>query len=315
MAKGKECHKCEGYFSLEHFPYNATNPFFLDDYSDFCFECLYKKLDPTDFNSVDRILRYLDFPFYPDIWVEAYTNDEEKALEIYCEKMRGKEYGGIDWTAINNIWREKMKNGTIQEDLSLMNQDWIDKMHAKWGTNYTFDQLNKLEEILNDTLKKQNIVTDIQNSQAKIICMQLLGLEEKAREGINVSKELKDLTDTINKSGFEAKNTRNYSDFESIGELINHCVRKGYKPKFYQEEEKDLVDATIKNQQVYLKRLVLGEPGLADMVEARKESLAIAAKLEELGYDAEEEIDDYGAQAETISYEDEGEFNNELVEQ
>jgi len=109
-----------------------------------------------------------------------------------------------------------------------------------------------------------------------------LVIRRKIQDGDDASKEIRAYNDYIKSAGFEPKNARNYGDFESVGELINFLVKKGYKPKFYTQapEEKDLVDLTMKNNQSYLRRLVHNEPGLADMVDQRKNSYRIAQQME-----------------------------------
>lgn len=308
----KKCKLCSRELPYKNF-ISTGSKFFPDSFSDICTDCLCKKMLPTDLNTVDKVLQYLDLPLYPDIWVQTYEDDEDNALPNYCTKVNGKEYRNIDWTNVNQMWKSKITAGTMTEDLALLNEDWISEMKKKWGNNYSYEQLHSLEDILADTFKKQNIVTDMQLYEAKIICMNLLSIEDRARNGESVTKELKEIVDAINKAGFEAKNTRSYSDFESIGELINHCVRKGYRPNFYKGEENDIVDLTIKNQQAYLRRLVAGEPGLVDLVESRKEAIKVAEKLEELDEADDGSADLYSNGAmETLTYEDEESFNHEL---
>lgn len=308
----KRCKICNQDLAYKKF-ISTRSKFFPDSFSDICLDCLYKKIDPTNLNTVDKVLQYLDLPFYPDIWIEVFEMNEDQALENYCLKVNGKEFNNVDWNKINQMWKNKISNGTLQESLAIMNEEWLTEMRGKWGPNYSYEQLQKLEDIMQDTFKKQNIVTDMQLYEAKIICMNLLSIEERAREGANVTKELKDIVDAINKAGFEAKNTRNYGDFESVGELINHCVRMGYRPKFYDGAVNDIVDATIKNQQAYLRRLVSGEPGLADLVETRKEAVRVAERLEALGEDDDELIAAYSEEGASV-LEDEEEFLNELNE-
>ena len=40
-------------------------------------------------------------------------------------------------------------------------------------------------------------------------------------------KNLSRIMTTIKAAGFEPKNSRNYGDFESTGELMNYLVRRG----------------------------------------------------------------------------------------
>ena len=118
---------------------------------------------------------------------------------------------------------------------------------------------------------------------------------------------MKTYNDLVKAAGFEPKNARSYGDFESIGELINYLVRKGFKPQFYDGKDRDMVDLTIKNQQAYLRRLVNNEPNLGDLVQQRRDSYKIAQQLDDEGF-SEEDLDNYENSGMSVTFEDADDF-------
>lgn len=170
-----------------------------------------------------------------------------------------------------------------------------------------------LENFFIELGKTQSFVTAIQEDQAKMLCKISLTIHHKLGQGEDISKELKSYNDTTKAAGFEPKNSRNYGDFESVGELMNYLVRKGYKPEFYDGKDRDEVDLTIKNQQTYLRRLVLNEPSLLDLVNQRKDAYKISQQLEEEGLD-ETSLDKYEDTGFTGELEGEEEFDESITD-
>ena len=111
--------------------------------------------------------------------------------------------------------------------------------------------------------------------------------------------------------GFEAKNAKNISDFDSVGELYQWLERRGWKPDWHVEPQ-DSVDFTIKQIQQYLVRLVQGESNLSDQVESRRKQLKLANKLEETGEEpAMDALEEEEAMS-SIEYEGEDTLQSEL---
>ena len=113
--------------------------------------------------------------------------------------------------------------------------------------------------------------------------------------------------------GFEAKNAKNISDFDSVGELYQWLERRGWKPDWHVEPQ-DSVDFTMKQIQTFLVRLVKNEGNLPDQVASREKQLELANRLEE-DNDGSAAIDstiDEQAILDSIQYEDDEELDNDI---
>lgn len=72
--------------------------------------------------------------------------------------------------------------------------------------------------------------------------------------------------------------------------------KKGFKPNYHQEP-KDSIDFLMSNAQNYLKRLVMNEGSLAEMVEEKRETYNLTEQLEVEDYSQPVEYeDDFGEQ-------------------
>ena len=309
MPKYK-CKKCgEEKSSLDFIRSRAI--WFNNGISDICENCLSGMIDSRDLNSVDKILQYLDIPLIPNEWIDLYEVNGDKTLEIYTTKFFAqKSNRNVDWSEVNNSWRAKQENNTLNKEINIMNEDWLHKMRDAWGDNYDMREYEAMEALYDNIQKTQNIITGIQEDQARNLCRLSIIIRNKIQNGEDTSKEMKTYNDLVKAAGFEPKNARSYGDFESIGELINYLVRKGYRPNFYDGKDRDMVDLTIKNQQAYLRRLVINEPNLPDLVQQRRDSYKLARQLDDDMDD--EDLNKYETDGMAATFEDSDAFDEDM---
>lgn len=281
---------------------------FPNGVSDICESCLESRIDSRDLNQVDKILQYLDIPFNPNEWMDMYESNGDRTLGVYVTKFFAqKSNRNIDWTEVNKVWREKQKNNTLNKEINVMNEEWLQRMREVWGDNYDMREYESMEALYDNIQRTQNVITGIQEDQARNLCRLSIIIRKKIQNEDDASKEMKTYNDLVKAAGFEPKNARSYGDFESIGELINYLVRKGFKPQFYDGKDRDMVDLTIKNQQAYLRRLVNNEPNLGDLVQQRRDSYKIAQQLDDEGF-SEEDLDNYENSGMSVTFEDADDF-------
>ena len=309
MPKYK-CQKCgEEKSSLDFIRSRAI--WFNNGISDICESCLSGMIDSRDLNSVDKILQYLDIPLIPNEWIDLYEVNGDKTLEIYTTKFFAqKNNRNVNWSEVNDSWRAKQENNTLNKEINIMNEDWLHKMRDAWGDNYDMREYEAMEALYDNIQKTQNIITGIQEDQARNLCRLSIIIRNKIQNGEDVSKEMKTYNDLVKAAGFEPKNARSYGDFESIGELINYLVRKGYRPNFYDGKDRDMVDLTIKNQQAYLRRLVINEPNLPDLVQQRRDSYKLARQLDDDMDD--EDLNKYETDGMAATFEDSDAFDEDM---
>lgn len=311
VAATKQCIWCRTNVAIVDFPPTGSQ-FFKDTTVDICYQCQNKRQKLTDLHQVDKVLQWIDAPFLPDAWIRLWELNGENTLRIYLQQNGFNKYNrNVDWGPTNDTWQQHQLNGTLKTHQEIHNQETARLQEERWGKGYTFEEYTKMEGFYIDLSKTQSFVTATQQDQAKILCKISLTIHEKLAKGEDISKELKSYNDTIKSAGFEPKNSRNYGDFESTGEVMNYQVRKGYMPKFYDGVNRDEVDFTIANQQTYLRRLVYNEPGIADIVSSRKEAYRISQQQEEEGQD-DASLDKYENAGFDVQMEGEDEFDDSI---
>ena len=285
MALTKKCLMCGE--TKPHTEYATTSSIFFPETTvDICYTCISKRVSMNNLTQVDKLLQWLDVPFHPNEWMDLWESNEDDTLRIYLQQYGLNKYNkNVEWMPTNELWLARQERGNLTDNITLHNEENVRYLKEKWGAGYTFEEYLKMENFYDELGRTQAFTTATQRDQAEILCKISLTIHYKLAKGEDISKELKSYNDTIKAAGFEPKNSRHYGDFESTGELMNYLVRKGYQPEFYDGKNRDEVDFTIANQQTYLRRLVVNEPGLQDMVSQRKEAYKISQQLEEEGLD------------------------------
>jgi hypothetical protein len=301
MAKIKQCAKCAKTID-ERFYLKTNSPWFPDGRSNICTECLEGMLQSDDMVAVDSLCRWLDYPFLIDEWTKLFLVNKGQTLRVYSQMYFGGAYEGLNWDIMNKKIRTAIENGTLEKKVSILRDEWRKEMQQKWQGTYTDDEFEHLEYLHMDILRTQNVVTAIQKNWALVWCKKALQIDKDIHADVSTKDAIKECNDIIKAAGFEPKNAKNIGDFDSAGELISYLIKKGYKQQFYDGKDRDLVDLTIKDTQAFLRRLVNGEPGLADQVQQRKDSYAISKHLDE---DDEAKFASYEQSGFNVEFEDE----------
>ena len=167
------------------------------------------------------------------------------------------------------------------------------------------EELLFLEEFYNKIIATQNVSTPILQEYARDLCEIELRIKKGLRAGVDVKKDMDARDNIIKIAKFDASNSKNSADFESIGELMVYYGKQGFHPKWHQEPQ-DSVDFCMKNIQSYLKRLVVNEGSLAEQVEDKRRVFNTTQRIEEM------EDEEYVEEEEKVEFEDEDAIAREL---
>ena len=305
------CLKCRQEKDSFYFA-KTSSPFFPKGRSIICTPCLEAMVRPEEFDQIDRLCRYLDIPFDLDSWTSLYEIHKEKTLTAYLEFLADESYSATSWKVENDRWLLARERKTIDEEIAAIDKAHFIELRKKWSDSYKPEELLYLEDLYNKVAATQNVSTPILQNYAADYCEISLLIKKGLREGLDVKKLMDSRDNIIKIANFDAKNAKNVSDFDSVGELIVYCVKKGWHPNWARENQ-DVVDMTMQNIQQYLKRLVMNEGNLAEQVEGRREAFNTAQRLEDdaLSNGAIKLFEDSDIE---INYEDEEELARELTE-
>ena len=151
-----------------------------------------------------------------------------------------------------------------------MKESYIERGRLKWGEQYNFEELIKLDSIYTRTLKANNVTNPLQKEAVKTLCKLQIEIDEAVRA--KDAKAIKDFSSAWNTFAKQAdletmiQETKT-DDITTVAELYDYMEKQGFKFKFHDGFDRDEVDACIKDMQETLRALVLEATGLQPLLE------------------------------------------------
>jgi hypothetical protein len=287
----KTCTHCRGDFGTENFS-KTKSIFFPDGYLPLCNDCLDAVLEEGGYgwDLVDKICQYADIPFIPSKFEELHKLHGNKVFPIYAEIFFSEEFEGLGWDDYFKEFKRLQQEGIIEEELPEIREEKYKQLREKWGPNYDDEALNYLENLYSGLLMTQNVNGALQGDQALKICKISYELDCRIRDGSDFDKMLTAYDKLVKTAEFTPKNVKSASDFDSVGELFRWLEKRGWRNKFFDDVNRDIVDETIMNIQNYNQRLYTNESGIGDEITRRIEALKSAKELEQNSYYGTDEV-------------------------
>lgn len=284
--------------------YKTNSPFFPSGYLPYCIEHIGELFDYTNINEMDKFCRWADWPFYANKYILLLKTKRDAAttINLYYKQniiqMYKEGYTNIiDWDTINKEYIAQQEQKTLLEYISPEKQQLKEKqLRQFWGDGqeeaerYTLSQLEYLDNLYHDLERTQNLTTGAQADQAKKLARLSLAMDiaEQNKELELYVKLMGAYEKLVKVADFTPKSSQSASSFESMGELVAFLEKTGFINKFYDGEQRDIVDKTIKSQQIFLRRIVSGESNLSERIEQRLQRMQLLDRLED-GTTSEEE--------------------------
>ena len=172
-----------------------------------------------------------------------------------------------------------------------------DKMYLamKWGRLYKPAEWVELEK----TYKEMTESFDIQDADTIntliLICKTNLKMNQYLDSGdIEGFQKISKVSESLRKTAkFTAAQNKDDKDeyVDSVGELIAMCERDGFIPRYVTDVPQDKVDATLKDMNDYVKKLVTQDLGFGQQIEDALKKIQIQKEMEE-SFDQDIELDD-----------------------
>ena len=226
-------------------------------------------------------MRWLDLPFDLNKWTQLYNQYGNHTLSAYFNLLYDDHYSSLQWQDENERWRLAREEGTIDDEIQVLNEARLKRLKKTWSAAYKPEQLLWLDNFYNQIVATQNVSTPILQEKARDFCELQLHIKEGLRAGVDVSKMMKQADDIVKTYHFEASNAKSVAAFESVGELMVYYGKKGWHPNWHTEPQ-DSIDFMMENIQNYLKRLVMNEGNFAEQVEEKRARYNMTERLEEI---------------------------------
>ena len=283
----KICQKCGEGKSLAHF-IAIENSIMHDKQLPICRECIKKLIAESakgenknqTWNVVNKICQWADVPFISQEWEKCYQGYGADGFGPYCLIFRSEEYKTLQWDQYNDIYLQLLEEQRVEDAIPELREKKMEDLRKKWGNHYDEEEIEYLENLHQGILNSQNVVGALNEDQALKMCKISLIIEDKMREGIDFSKDLKAYDELAKLSNLTPKNVKEANEFDSFGEVFAYMEKTGTELSYYDGAIRDEVDYTMKNMKNWVRYLYTNETGVAEEIEQRIQNLKVAAELE-----------------------------------
>ncbi len=245
-----------------------------------CYDCINKQLDYKNIEHAEFFCRTYNLPWDPEVWLSLSDTYAEGVFKEYTLGMLQKleyqpnlRYSATThdlWSRTNKEWEKCRSFTEIIEKLKPIKESYIMRGKLKWGEQYTFEELIKLDSIYTRTLKANNITNPLQKESVKTLCKLQIEMDEAIRA--KDAKAIKDFSSAWSTFAKQAdletmiQETKT-DEITTVAELYDYMERSGFKFRFYDNNDRDEVDFTIKDIQETNRALVLEATGLQPLLE------------------------------------------------
>lgn len=250
-----------------------------------CFECIQSQLQYNNLQHAEFFCRTYNLPWEPELWLQLSEEYKEQTFKQYTilvldkpENQPNLAYTSSThdlWSRTNHEWEKSRSFIEILKKLNPIKESYITRGRLKWGEQYTFEELIKLDSIYSRTLKANNITNPLQKEAVKTLCKLQIELDEAIRA--KDAKSIKDFSSAYSTFAKQADletmiNETKTSDVTTVAELYQYMEDRGFVFEFHDNYTRDEVDQAIKDIQEANRKLILESTGLQPLLEemARK---------------------------------------------
>lgn len=249
-----------------------------------CFNCVKENLNYQNLSHADFFCRTYNIPFDPELWLqycdevgpevfEEYTSLQLESQEDHQNLYYGSATADL-WKKVNKEWEKCRSFSEILRKLPTIKDSYMERGHLKWGEQYTFEELIKLDSIYTRTLRANNITNPLQREAVKTLCKLQIEMDEAIR-----AKDAKAIRDFSNAWSTFAKqadletmiNETKTDDITTVAELYDYMERQGFQFKYFDGFDRDEVDRTIRDIQDANRQLILESTGLQSLLEEMRD--------------------------------------------
>lgn len=247
-----------------------------------CFDCIAEQLNAQNLSHADFFCRTYNLEFNPELWMEfaaQYGQDTFRQYTSICLEGAGPDattnlyYTSSTkdvWAQANREWERCRSLAEILNRIAPIKDSYITRGRLKWGEQYTFEDLIKLDSIYVKTLKANNITNPLQKEAVKTLCKLQIEMDEAIRA--KDAKSIKDFSSAWSTFAKQADletmiNETRTDDITTVAELYQYMEDEGFQFKFHDGFDRDEVDRAITDIQNANRRLILESTGLQQLLE------------------------------------------------
>lgn len=261
----KNCGICSKAKLIEEFVPSGQNSLFAKDcISPICYDCVLKLVDFKDLDSVDKLCKFLDIPFLANEWIELNKKSDNKKwiLTEYIKTVMESEYQRCSWKQYTLLWDKARETDSVLSKLPSLSADLFIYLRKKWGSydDFGVEDYLKMESYEKNTLNYYNFRDEARRDMIRKLALVSVLIDKKLASGDTreVSTLISSYQSLMKESGIQNAVQNDTETIESLSELIAFLEEHGWLMDYKVTENRDVVDATIRNFQQYVQALVTG---------------------------------------------------------
>lgn len=245
-----------------------------------CFDCIKENLEYNNLSHADFFCRTYNLEFDPEVWMEMANDQGEDVFKYYTSTIIENSEDQVNlyynsstrdlWAKANKEWEKTRSMAEIINRIAPIRESYIMRGRLKWGEQYTFEELIKLDSIYTKTLKANNITNPMQKEAVKTLCKLQIEMDEAIRA--KDAKAIKDFSSAWSTFAKQADletmiNETKTDDITTVAELYKYMEDQGFHFKFHDGFDRDEVDRAITDIQNANRKLILESTGLQQLLE------------------------------------------------
>lgn len=242
-------------------PMSNSSQYGIEGTTYICIECIAKRIDRKDLNSIDKMCQFLDLPFDANKWIEMESKYEKLGplLIDYCQEMTNGKYVDNDWYKYNKMWDKCREYNTVLDELTALHSDLLMYLRKKWGhiDDFSLEEYMRMEEYERHTLSHYPFKDEARRDMVRKLAKLSAIADHCIANGDNkeATTVLQSYNSLMKELGISTQTSSNENTIESLSELVAYLEKTGFLLNYKITENRDIVDKTIENMQQYVRRL------------------------------------------------------------
>lgn len=280
---------------------------------DICAKCIIESIDIKKADELLTLSQTLQIPFsLKNYYTYMMTNHNNplNAMDEYlnyiakADRLIYEEEKIYEWDEIDRHYNSSLNYIIALAEIKPLREAIEARGKIKWGEEFTFQQIVKLEDIYENTVKQYNITSSLQQDAIRKAAKLSIKMDSLIDGG--EFKELKDATSAqaqflktadINNLAEVAKDD---STIRTVNDLAFYLEKNGFQfSKMQPNVPQDAIDELMSNYTANVKDIVYNATGLDTQLQDLIEQIKLNSEEEMLAQEAEsvplsgEELEDY----------------------
>ncbi len=258
---------------------------------DMCATCIADSINIDSAADIRMLSMTLEIPFslkeYYSIMLSS--DDKYEAMNDYLAYLSNKENhkdeGVYDWREIDGHYNAALSYTRALSEIAPLRQAIQDRGQEKWGFEYSFAEIVKLEQIYENTVRQYNITSSLQQDSIKKAAK--LSIKMDALIAADGFKELRDATS----AQAQFLKTANIEDLvassddetiRTVADLASYLEKKGFEfNRMLPRVEQDEIDILMNNYEKNVKEIVYNATGIETQFKDFIENIKRETELQE----------------------------------